>query len=172
MNRILNMLARAVTRRIIDSGGRQTAQVEVTKGELIDGMERMQNYGMSSYPPAGGTDCLVAFLGGNREQGMIVVAENRQYRIRNLEEGEVAIFDDLGNVVHLKRDRVLVNGVTQVDVTAPLVNLQAGASKIAMSASGVDITSPRLTHNGVNIGASHTHGGVTIGSGTTGVPSA
>lgn len=178
MNRVINMLAKAVIRMITDSGGRQTAQVEVTKGELISGMERMQNYGMSSYPPPGGTDCLIAFLGGNREQGMIVVAENRTFRFKNLQEGEVAIFDDLGNVVHLMRDQVLVKAVTKARVEAPIVEVQAetsatitaGASSIETTPAGVAITSPRLTHNGVNIGAIHTHSGVMPGSGNTGAP--
>ena len=178
MNRVINMLAKAVIRMITDSGGRQTAQVEVTKGELISGMERMQNYGVSSYPPPGGTDCLIAFLGGNREQGMIVVAENRNFRFKNLAEGEVVIFDDLGNVVHLMRDQVLVQGVTKVRVESPIVEVEAssqasiksGASTITITPVGVDIQSPRLTHNGVNIGATHDHGGVTIGQGVTGYP--
>lgn len=163
---------------ITDSGGRQTAQVEATKGELISGMERMQEYGMSSYPPTEGTDCLVAFLGGIREQGMIIVAENRRFRIKGLEQGEVAIFDDLGNVVHLQREQVLVKAVTKARVEAPIVEVDAqsqakissGASSIDITPSGVAINSPRLTHNGRNIGATHTHSGVQIGSGSTGMP--
>lgn len=178
MNRVLNMIARAVVRRLVDSGGRQTAQVEVTKGELIDGMERMQNYGMSSFPPVAGTDCLVAFLGGNREQGMIVVAENRTYRFKNLEEGEVVISDDLGNVIHLMRDQVLVKAVTKLRAEAPeveviattKVTIQGGPSTIQLDAAGVAITSPSLRHNNVNVGATHTHSGVMVGSGSTGAP--
>lgn len=172
------MLARAVVRMITDSGGRQTAQVEATKGELISGMERMQEYGMSSYPPTEGTDCLVAFLGGNREQGMIIVAENRKFRIKGLEQGEVAIFDDLGNVVHLQREQVLVKAVTKAKVVAPVIEaesltqakISAGQSSIDITPSGVAINSPRLTHNGRNIGATHTHSGVQIGSASTGMP--
>lgn len=178
MNRVINMFARAVVRMITDSGGRQTAQVEATKGELISGMERMQEYGMSSYPPTEGTDCLVAFLGGNREQGMIIVAENRQFRIKGLEQGEVAIFDDLGNVIHLQREQVLVKAVTKARVEAPIIEAEAasqakissGASSIDITPDGVAINSPRLTHNGRNIGASHTHSGVQVGSGNTGMP--
>lgn len=178
MNRVINMLAKAVIRMITDSGGRQTAQVEVTKGELISGMERMQNYGVSSYPPPGGTDCLIAFLGGNREQGMIVVAENRTFRFKNLAEGEVVLFDDLGNVVHLMRDQVLVKGMAKVRAEAPIIEVEAssqasiksGASTVNVSPDGVDIQSPRLTHNGVNIGSIHTHSGTMPGSGSTGAP--
>lgn len=38
------------------------------------------------------------------------------------------------------------------------------------AAGGVSITSPTLTHNGVNIGSTHAHGGVTPGGSNTGGP--
>lgn len=166
MSRILNMLAKALPRRISDSGKRQTMQVEVTKGELIDDVERMQQYGLSSNPPLAGTDCLVAFLGGNREQGVIIVAENRQFRLAGLESGEVALFDDLGNVVKLGRNRVEVQAVSELFASAPQVNITAGASSISISAAGVAITGPSLTHNGKEIGSTHFH----VGSPSTAVP--
>ncbi len=49
---------------------------------------------------------------------------------------------------------------TKVSVQAPEIDL-AGVVKITGSA---------LTHNGVNVGATHTHAGVTPGSGSTGLP--
>lgn len=166
MIRILNMLAKALPRRISDSGKRQTMQVEVTKGELIDDVERLQQYGMSSNPPVAGTDCLVAFLGGNREQGVVIVAENRQFRLTGLESGEVALFDDLGNVIKLGRQRLEVTAVTELIASAPQVQIVAGASTFAISDAGVEITAPSLTHNGKNIGATHYH----VGSPATAVP--
>jgi phage baseplate assembly protein gpV len=57
------------------------------------------------------------------------------------------------------------------------VKVSLGADKIKVSAPTVEIvatdviiTSSTLKHNGKNIGATHTHSGVTVGSGTTGVP--
>lgn len=45
------------------------------------------------------------------------------------------------------------------------------AGGIAITTPGtVAITSASLTHNGVNIGATHVHGGVQTGGGNTGVP--
>lgn len=178
MNRALNMLGRAVIRSIVDRGGRQTAQVEVMKGELIDNTPRMQNYGMSSFPPVAGTDCLIGFLGGDRSQGIILVAESRKFRYQNLKEGEVVLYDDLGNVFLFGREGVSIVGKTRIDVTAPDVEVVAsnsatvvsGGSSITIDGSGVAIVSPRLTHNGVNIGASHTHSGVQAGNGNTGMP--
>lgn len=176
--RALNMLAKAVVKTIVDSFGRQKAQVEVTKGELIDDIERMQDYGFSSNPPSAGTDALIAFLGGSREQGVIVRMENRNFRIKSLASGEVAMFDDLGNIFKMGRNSVELIAVTKATVTAPLAEvvcsssakITSGSSSITISPSGVAIISPTLTHNGKNIGATHVHTAVTSGSGTSGAP--
>jgi len=55
------------------------------------------------------------------------------------------------------------------------VRVQAGAvaiktTAVTIEAASVAITSDTLTHNGINIGATHKHGGVTPGGGETGVP--
>lgn len=170
----INMFAKAVIRKVFDGTGRQSAQVEVTKGELIDDVERMQDYGFTSNPPVAGTDAIMAFFGGNREQGVIVRMENRALRLKDLETGEVAIFDDLGNVIKLGRQKVTVTAVTEADVIAPIVKVTAdtaatitsGASSIQITPDGVAITSPVFTHNGKNVGATHQHansGGPNIG---------
>lgn len=173
-SRALNMLAKAVIRKIFDNSGRQAAQVEVTKGELIDDVERMQDYGFTSNPPAAGTDALMMFFGGDRSQGIIVRMENRSFRLKSLESGEVAMFDDLGNVFKLGREQVDVTAVTKLVVTAPVVEvvaqtsalIQSGGSSITITPAGVAIVSTVLTHNGKNIGATHFH----VGSPSTAVP--
>lgn len=50
---------------------------------------------------------------------------------------------------------------TKVKITAPTVEVVT---------TDAIITSTTLKHNGVNVGATHTHGGVAVGTGTTGVP--
>ena len=60
--------------------------------------------------------------------------------------------------------------IPNYSTTAVEVRTFDGATKIALSSSGVDITSGHLKHNGVNIGATHTHSGVTSGTANTGAP--
>jgi len=50
------------------------------------------------------------------------------------------------------------------------VVLQVGAVTVTISAAGVAIVSPSLTHNGQDIGDTHVHGGVVVGGSNTGVP--
>ena len=172
------MVGRAIVRMIGDGASRQTAQLEVTKDELLDDVPRIQNYGLTGVPPIAGTDCVVLFLNGDRNEPIIVAMENRQFRVQGLESGEVAMYDDLGNVIKLGRDQVDVTAVTKLVGTAPTVEVTAatsatlasGSSSMTMTPSGIALVSMVLTHNGKNIGATHTHGGVTSGSGTSGVP--
>lgn len=50
------------------------------------------------------------------------------------------------------------------------ITLTTGASSISITQSGVEINSPKLIHNGVNIGHNHRHSGVTGGLHETGGP--
>jgi len=157
-NRVAMMFARGVMRGVNDSNGRQQLQVELLKNELRDGVEHMQNYGFTSHPKGG--DVAVAFIGGNREQGIVLVVDDRRYRI-SLEPGEVAIYDDQGNKVELLRDMIKVTAVAKIQIDAPV-----GEFNI----SQLDINGTSLKHNGKDIGATHKHGGVTIGTASSGVP--
>lgn len=174
MSQIRNMLARAIVRLVGDGGSRQSAQVEVTKDELMDDVPRIQNYGMTSVPPAGGADAIVLFLNADRNEPIIIAMENRQFRLAGLESGEVALYDDLGNVFKLGREQVEVTAITKLVATAPIVEvtaatsatLTAGGSSITMTPAAVAIVSSILTHNGKNIGNTHYH----VGSPNTAVP--
>lgn len=55
-------------------------------------------------------------------------------------------------------------------VSPGTITLTVGQSSIVISASGVAINSPSLTHNGKNIGNTHVHPDVATGNGTTGQP--
>lgn len=157
-NRVAMMFARGVLRGVNDSNGRQQLQVELLKNELRDGVEHMQNYGFTSHPTGG--DVAVAFIGGSREQGIVLVVDDRRFRI-GLEPGEVAIYDDQGNKVELLRDMIKVTAVAKVQIDAPV-----GEFNIDQ----LDINGASLKHNGKDVGSTHRHGGVLIGGANSGVP--
>lgn len=155
-NRVMMMFARGVLRGVTDTSARQQLQVELLKGELRDGIERMQDYGFTSHPTGG--DVAVAFIGGNREQGIVLVVDDRRYRL-NLQPGEVALYDDLGNSVQLLRDRMQITAAQAIQINAPTVAITGNVS-----------INGTLTNNGKAVGSTHTHSGVQTGSGTTGAP--
>ena len=148
-NRVMMMFARGVLRGVVDTGPRQQVQVELLQDELRDGLEHMQNYGFTSHPLGG--DCAVAFNGGNREQGIVLVIDDRRYRIPLL-AGEVAIYDDLGNKVELLREMVKVTAVQHVEVVAPTIKLIGDLEVI-----GNIITTGTITNNGKRVDSMHTH---------------
>lgn len=167
-HRVMMMVGRGVLRAVTDAGGRQQVQAELLKGELIDGLEHMQNYGFTSH--ATGGDVAVMFLGGNREQGIVLVVDDRRYRL-SLEPGEVALYDDLGNKVELLRDMVKVTAVDHLEATAPTVKLIGDVTiEGSLTVQGnVDITGT-LKNNDKNVGSTHTHRDVTAGTANSGVP--
>jgi phage baseplate assembly protein V len=167
--RISMIAARAVVRLVSDTTSRQTLQVEILKDELRDGVERMQDYGFTSHPHAG-CDAVIVCTGGAREQAIAVVVDDRRYRLK-LQPGEVALYDDLGNALKLLRDMVRVDAVQHLEVTAPTTRIVSDVTiDGSLTVNGDVATTGALTNNGVNVSSTHTHGGVTTGSGNTGVP--
>lgn len=144
-SRVMMMFGRGVLRGVDDSNGRQQVQIELLKDELRDGVEHMQNYGFTSHPTGG--DVAVAFLGGNREQGIVIVIDDRRFRL-SLEAGEVAMYDDQGNKIELLRDQIKITAVAKVQIVAP-----QGEFNIDQ----LDINGASLKHNGKSIGSTHTH---------------
>jgi len=148
--RIRLMVSRAVVRLVNDATKTQTMQVEILKGEVYSAIERMQEYGISSVPRAG-AEAIVLSLNGDRGHGVVIVAADKRYRLTGLEEGEVALHDDQGQSVIIKRDGIEING--------QMITL-----------NGDTVINGTVTNNGVNIGSTHTHISAAPGNPTS-VPS-
>lgn len=87
--RIMSVVARGVLESIDDGGGIQLVKASFLAGEVREDVERIQEYGLSSYPPAG-SELVGVFVGGNREHGFIIACEPRGDR-PSLSEGDVAL---------------------------------------------------------------------------------
>mgnify|MGYP001575240472 CR=1 FL=1 len=95
-------------------------------GEPVAG-ELFQHYGYTS-APLPGAEYIVIPVGGNSNHAVVVASEDARYRI-TLKDGEVAIYSDEGDHVHLKRGRVievetetlLVKAGTKVRFETPLI---------------------------------------------------
>lgn len=107
-NRVANMVARAVLGTVDDSKKLQIVQLEMLEGETRDDIERFQNYGFSSRPEAG-AEAVVLFVGGRRDHGLAIAAEDRRYRFVNLTAGEVVVYNRFGASIVMK-----ANGDIQV----------------------------------------------------------
>lgn len=122
--RIEMMIGRAVIAAIADAPQAQAMQIELLADEVHDGVERFQGYGFTSHPHPG-AEAIVVFPGGTRSHGIVIQVEDRRYRLKNIAPGEVALFDDLDQIVHLKRDGIHIESLNKVTIEAPDIEVIA-----------------------------------------------
>lgn len=106
--RVRLMISRALLSAVNDAVGLQVVQVKLLADEVRDSVERFQNYGFTSHPKPG-AEGILACVSGNRDHGVVIVMDDRRFRL-HLEEGEAALYDDLGHKVHLTRAGIVVDG--------------------------------------------------------------
>lgn len=162
---LAQMVTRAVVTLVNDAAKMQTLQLSLLADETLDGAEHWQQYGFTAVPHAG-AEALVVSVGGHRAHSVVIACGDRRYRITGMEAGEVAIYTDEEDKIHLKRGRV-------IDIETHTLNIKA--------ATAVNFDTPLITSTGriesdgdqVAGGISqvgHVHGGVMAGPSQTGVP--
>ena len=105
-NRVYTMITRAVLETAKDDKGIQLVKVNLLAGESRDDIERFQNFGFSSNPPAK-SECVAVAIGGNRDHLIIIVADDRATRIKDLATGESVQYNINGDKMHLKNNGTL-----------------------------------------------------------------
>lgn len=136
-HRIDNLAQRVELRNVDDSSGGQRVQVRAAGGAIRAGVERPQSYGMTSVPPVGAEGVMLA-LGGRGDHALVVVVDDRRYRLHGLESGEVALYTDEGDKIHLKRGGAIeVTASAEIKLAAPRVILSGDSDAVAV-ASRVD----------------------------------
>lgn len=142
--RVMLMVSRAVVTLVNDSLKMQRLQLGVLEGETKDNVERFQNYGFTGVPLVG-AEAVIAFIGGNRDHGIVLAVDDRRYRVVGLENGEVAIYNFEGTKVVLKKGGIIehtaatkVRMVTpRLEVTGEIVDRCDGAGSSMHAMRGV-----------------------------------
>lgn len=177
--RLLMAIGRGETRVVDDTKPVQMVQVFFGPLETRDNTPRVGEYGLVSNPPSG-TDCVVLFVGGDRDNGVIVATNNKAARKKNLAPGEVALHNDKGDYIHFKADRTIeVVAGTKVKVTSPIVEVVA-STKVTLTtplvecsgdltATGTITATVDVVGGGKHL-KTHVHSGVTAGGANTGQP--
>lgn len=150
----------------------QRANGEGLAGEALADMELFQHFGFTSAPPAG-TQLIVLPLGGRTSAAVVVATEHGAFRFRLGAAGEAAIYNQWGDVIHLRQDRTIhVRAQALVQVQAPEATFSGNvaiAGNVSIAGS-LAVNGAAVTHGGINIGKTHTHGGVDTGPSNTGAP--
>ena len=154
LSMIYGMINRAVVELVNDATKMQTLQVSVLAGETQDNVERFQQYGFTSHPKKGAEAVSLA-LAGCRSHMVVVAVDDRRYRLTGLESGEVAIYTDEGDRIHLKRSgHIEIKAAGSVLVNAPSVKL---SNAVALK--------KLMTEDMISVYNGHTHT-VTVDPGT------
>lgn len=153
---------RRVIRGIIDAvveGAIKRISLKGVAGEQLTDRENFQHYGFTSRALAGAEAIVI------REGNCfyVVAEDDRRYRIA-LQDGEVALYDDQGQAVHLKRnkqvhiygcDKLTADVGVETTVTCPLVKAVASSkvlldTPLVQATNNVDVTG-NLTVGGTGI---------------------
>ncbi|WP_050469166.1 phage baseplate assembly protein V [Herbaspirillum chlorophenolicum] len=168
-------------------GGAEKIQVEVLDGEPLDNIKRVEPYGFS-YRPKPGSQAHLVFPSGDRSYGVALIVGDKRYQM-DLQEGEVAIHDDEGNFMQLKRGgTILAKAATEVIAETPLFkttgdaqiggNLEVmgqttsaagyygAAGGMAEMKGGADVTGG-FKVNGKDVSDGHTHTSTAPGTPTS-----
>ncbi|MEX3691890.1 phage baseplate assembly protein V [Paraburkholderia sp. BR14263] len=133
-----------------DSGPVQLVQVQVNDLETIDNVRRLAEFGFTSMLPDG-TDVVMAFIGGDRSNGVIVGSNHQQSRPTGLKAGESMLFSLDGKRVYMtasggieidaKGQPVVINNASDVTWTC------TGKFKV-IAPGGVEFDTPNLSSTG------------------------
>ena len=174
----------------------QRVQVSGLADETLQDIEQLQQFGFTSHAPAN-TDVIVIPLGGDTSHGIVIASEHGSFRVKNLQSGEVAVYDESGSSIVLKRgklieincDNLIINAIQKVQINSPLTEtsqvltaqgqINGNGGMAIQGGSGTRFTGDiehtgdfantgNISNNGKNIGADHTHG-ETNGAKTLGV---
>lgn len=164
--RLYSMVGCGQIQIVDDTKQIQYVQVLVSPLETIDGVPRAAEYGFTSNPPSG-SDCVVVFAAGDRSDGVVVGTNHKASRLKNLQPGEVGIYNNQGASIVLKANGdILIASTTKVEVSAPQLKVDGD---IVATGNISDLTrsmaADRAKYN------AHVHPGVTAGAASTGTTS-
>lgn len=137
--RIKKLVARGTVKLINDALKFQELQIGLLAGETRSNVERIQQYGFTAHPLPG-SEHLTLFLSGHRNHGITIAVDDRRYRVTGLVQGEVAIYDDQGQTIELKRDKILVTAPKVVVLSDDVHLGDEGGPQVARIGDMVQVT--------------------------------
>jgi phage baseplate assembly protein V len=117
----------------------QRAHVDGLAGEQVPDVELFQQFGHTSAPPDG-SQLIVIPLGGRTSASVIVATEHGAYRFKLNAKGEAAMYNQWGDVVHMRQDRTIhMVAATQVLIDAPLLQVNGQIHSTGNITSDADV---------------------------------
>lgn len=127
----LNNLSRLGKVLLVKDGNTQSLQAQTANNEIADNVKFIESYGFTAKPKPN-SECVLLNLQGNAGNVVALVIGNREFRFKTLKDGEVAMYDDSGNLLHFK------NG-GNIDFQAPATINQTAPTIIIKGANNVTV---------------------------------
>ena len=146
--RVALVVGRGKVERTGDEKGGQLLQVSLLEDEVRDKVERFIEFGFTSHAPKG-TDIIVVFPGGDRAHGIVIATNDTGTRIKELKEGESAVYNAKGVVIHLKDDKsIAISGAETINITDALTTTISGKVIVADDVIAGGISLVKHIHTG------------------------
>ena len=157
----LNNLSRLGKVLMMKAGNTQSAQVQTANNEIADNVKFIEAYGFTAKPKQN-SECILLNIQGNPGNVVALVIGNRELRFKKLNDGEVAMYDDSGNLLHFKNGGIIdfkapenmnqtaqtinISGTTAVNVKTQ--TLTAEADSVSVKAKTATVDAQTTTVNG------------------------
>lgn len=134
---VMMIIGRCVLLATQDEKGIQTINASVLAGEILTNIERFHDYGFTGHAPANSSEGVIVFPMGNRENGICIKMDNREFRLKNLAQGEVALYTDEGDTIEMRREnniivncsnKVTVNATNEIEMNTDIMKVNAATS--------------------------------------------
>ncbi|WP_026601693.1 phage baseplate assembly protein domain-containing protein [Methylomonas sp. 11b] len=140
MRRLQLMITRGVVSLVDSASLLQLLQIKTIGAVALDSVEHFEPYGWTSHAHPG-AEAITLSAGGRAGHEVAICVADRQYRLVGLAAGEVAIYDDLGQTITLKRDHIHVKS-PKVVVESDDIHLGGeGGAKVARVGDKVNVGS-------------------------------
>ena len=156
LQRRLRLIAdRAIVTLVNDSLQRQGLQLKVLADETADDVERFQNYGHTSVPPAG-SEAIVLGIGGARAGLVAIAVEDKSVRPKDLEAGDNCLYHLEGHRIILRKDglleleakTVIINASEKLTMISPDTEIQGPLHVTGPISSDEDVTAGDISLSG------------------------
>lgn len=107
------VIDRVALKETDDSGTQQLVRATGLAGEEFRRALRAEPHGFHSHPPVG-SEGVVLLGGARRDRPVIIGLEHKDHCPRDLEAGEAVLYDDKGQVVFLKTNRINIHSQRDV----------------------------------------------------------
>lgn len=154
--RINNMVREAVVTEVFPAEGMAKVEANGLKSKKVPWLQRAGDINEWD-PPSVGERVLLLSPTGEPGTGMIMPGGySDKFDAPHGEGGE----------------KVTAIGDVRITQTGSSFTIVAGGVTVEISGAGLTVNGGRVEHDSLNIGSTHTHGGVTPGAGDTDVPNA